>query len=322
MSRPLISVPIPCYNHENYIDDCIDSLLSQTYTNAEIIFNDDASTDKTWDRILARKAELEQKFVKVVIHRNEINGGITKSLNYMIGQCRGDIYKSIASDDMLDSKCFENIVDYFTNHPEIDFVLSSGFMVSSNVKFPPITLDERLFADPPYTDGENVFEELYHYPFTSVGMAFKMKLFDKYGKYDENITVDDWEIMLRFASNGVKFGFIKDPLFYYRRNPSSITSLADNDKLEQRRLFIYSGESAILNKYRDRAGERLYHQELYIRTMTNYKIAYNKQLSKLLKLTYRKLMDYKLWGIKVIYIFLYIKVYKVYRKIKYKQNIY
>lgn len=322
MNRPLISVPIPSYNHEKYIDDCIDSLLSQTYTNAEIIFNDDASTDKTWDRILARKAELEQKFVRVIIHRNEINGGITKSLNYMIGQCRGDIYKSIASDDMLDSKCFENIVDYFTNHPEIDFVLSSGFMVSSNVKFPPITLDERLFAVPPYTDGENVFEELYHCPFTSVGMAFKMKLFDKYGKYDENITVDDWEIMLRFASNGVKFGFINDPLFYYRRNPSSITSLADNDKLEQRRLFIYSGELAILNKYRDRAGERLYHRELYIRTIANYKIAYNKQLSKLLKLTYRKLMDYKLWGIKVIYIFLYIKVYKVYRKIKYKQNIY
>lgn len=322
MSRPLISVPIPSYNHEDYIDDCIDSLLSQTYTNAEIIFNDDASTDRTWDKILARKSELEKKFVRVIIHRNENNGGITKSLNYMIDQCHGDIYKSIASDDMLDPKCFENIVDYFDGHPDIDFVLSSGFMVSSNAKFPPIMLDERLFAVPPYKDGEIVFDKLYHGPFASVGMAFKMKLFDRYGKYDETITIDDWELMLRFASNGVKFGFISNPLFYYRQSPGSITSLADNDKLEQRRLFIYSGEEAILNKYRDSAGERLYHQELYIRTMSNYKIAYNKKLSNMLNLTYRKLMDYKIWGIKVIYIFLYIKVYKVYRKIKYKQNIY
>lgn len=321
MNRPLISVPIPSYNHEKYIDDCIDSLLSQTYTNAEIIFNDDASTDKTWDRILARKEELEKKFVRVVIHRNEINGGITKSLNYMIGQCRGDIYKSIASDDMLDSKCLENIVDYFANHPDIDFILSSGFMVSSDVKFPPIMIDERLFAVPPYTDGEIVFDKLYHGPFASVGMAFKMKLFDKYGKYDESITVDDWELMLRFASNGVKFGFINTPLFYYRRSPGSITSLVKNDSLEQRRFFIYSGEVSILDKYRERAGDNLYRSELYSRTMSNYKIAYNNELSKLSEVTYNRLLDHKLWGIRVIYTYMYIKVYKVYRRIKYKQKI-
>ena len=321
MSRPLISVPIPSYNHEKYIDDCIDSLLSQTYTNAEIIFNDDASTDKTWDRILARKAELEQKFVRVIIHRNVINGGITKSLNYMIDQCHGDIYKSIASDDMLDSKCFEQIVAYFDNHPDVDFVLSSGFSVKSSAKFPPEITEERMYLNPPYVDNEDVFDKIYHNPFISIGMAFKMKLFDKYGKYDESITVDDWELMLRFASNGVKFGFINTPLFYYRRSPGSITSLVKNDSLEQRRFFIYSGEVNILNKYKERAGDNLYRSELYRRTLSNYKIAYNNELPKLSEVTYNRLLDHKLWGIRVIYTYMYIKVYKVYRRLKYKQKI-
>ncbi len=316
MNRPLISVPIPCYNHEKYIDSCIDSLLSQTYSNAEIIINDDASTDGSWERILARKPELERKFTRVIIHKNKNNSGITKNLNYMIDLCHGDIYKSIASDDMLDSKCFEHIVNYFNSNSNIDFALSSGYEVDSNVCFPPESINDRIYLKAPYEDGEDLVKKIYHNPFISVGMAFRMNLFEKYGKYDESITVDDWELMLRFASYGVKFGFISSPLFYYRRSPGSITSLANNDTLERRRLFIYSGEEDILNKYRKKVGDKLYLKELYIRTMSNYKIAYNNKLPRLLEVTYSKLMDKRIWGNRVINTFLYIKAYQVYRKLK------
>lgn len=51
MSNPLISVIIPAYNHENYVQECINSIIEQTYKNIELIIVDDGSKDSTWNKI-------------------------------------------------------------------------------------------------------------------------------------------------------------------------------------------------------------------------------------------------------------------------------
>ena len=61
MNNPLVSIVIPTYNREQYIEDAIKSAINQTYRNIEIIIVDNCSTDSTWD-ILNRWAESELKF--------------------------------------------------------------------------------------------------------------------------------------------------------------------------------------------------------------------------------------------------------------------
>lgn len=51
MSAPLVSIVIPCFNVENYIEDCLKSILKQTYLNKEVLMIDDGSTDNTLDKI-------------------------------------------------------------------------------------------------------------------------------------------------------------------------------------------------------------------------------------------------------------------------------
>ena len=63
----LISVIIPAYNHERYVEECIRSIMAQTYRNIELIVIDDGSTDGTFAKLQELKPECEKRFVRVVM---------------------------------------------------------------------------------------------------------------------------------------------------------------------------------------------------------------------------------------------------------------
>jgi len=75
MSTPLVSVIMPAYNHEAYIQQAIDSVLNQTWGNFELIIIDDASSDRTWGLISACKD------ARVRAYRHEVNQGAHEGLN-------------------------------------------------------------------------------------------------------------------------------------------------------------------------------------------------------------------------------------------------
>ena len=58
----LVSILVVVYNHESYIDDCIQSILNQTYRNLEIIIADDCSTDNSFQKAMSWKEKLQQSF--------------------------------------------------------------------------------------------------------------------------------------------------------------------------------------------------------------------------------------------------------------------
>ena len=63
-SLPLVSVIIPAYNHEKYVQETISSIIKQTYQNLELIVIDDGSTDNTWQEINNLKGICEKRFIK------------------------------------------------------------------------------------------------------------------------------------------------------------------------------------------------------------------------------------------------------------------
>ena len=99
MDEKLVSVIIPAYNIEDYIGRCLDSVLSQTYKNLEIIVIDDGSSDRTGEIL----DDYEKKNHRMkVIHKE--NGGVSSARNIGIDRANGDYIGFVDGDDRVKSK--------------------------------------------------------------------------------------------------------------------------------------------------------------------------------------------------------------------------
>ena len=97
--KPLVSIIVPIFNVEKYLSECINSILSQTYKNIEIILIDDGSTDKSAE--ICDKYALEDKRVRVI---HKINGGVSAARNDALQQADGQLIMFVDSDDWIDSE--------------------------------------------------------------------------------------------------------------------------------------------------------------------------------------------------------------------------
>lgn len=102
LSKPLLSVVIPGYNVEEYIEECLDSLVNQTFTDFEVIMVDDGSPDGT-GAIMDRYASNYANFI--VVH-NE-NGGLSAARNSGLTYCSGEFVAFVDSDDVLPEDAYQ-----------------------------------------------------------------------------------------------------------------------------------------------------------------------------------------------------------------------
>ena len=96
---PKISILIPVYNGEKYIKKCLDSAISQTYKNIDIIVIDDGCTDNT--------VNIVKQYKNIKIYHNSKNMGIGFSRNLAIQKCETDLFIFLDSDDTLEKNCIE-----------------------------------------------------------------------------------------------------------------------------------------------------------------------------------------------------------------------
>lgn len=102
MSKPLISIFMPTYNAEKYVEEAIDSALAQDYPNIEVVISDDASTDTT-PQILKTYQEKFPEKIKLFLQQKNL--GVTKNCNFILEKCSGDYVCFFAGDDVLISNC-------------------------------------------------------------------------------------------------------------------------------------------------------------------------------------------------------------------------
>ena len=103
--QPLISVIVPVYNVEQYIHQCVDSILSQTYKNLEIILVDDGSPDNC-PAICDEYARNDDR-VKII---HQENGGISAARNSALDLCTGEYIAFVDSDDWIESNAYEEMM--------------------------------------------------------------------------------------------------------------------------------------------------------------------------------------------------------------------
>ena len=112
---PRISVVVACWNVEKYIANCVDSILSQTYGNIEIILVDDCSSDGT----LSILNEYALKDTRIVVVQRNKNGGRSECRNSGIAKATGDLISFVDGDDALEKNAYQEIIDHYDDSVDV-----------------------------------------------------------------------------------------------------------------------------------------------------------------------------------------------------------
>lgn len=118
-TAPLVSIVIPTYNREQYISKAVDSAISQTYNNIEVVIVDNCSTDKTWEMLSSYK----NKNTNIRIFQNESNLGPVRNWQRCFEQAKGEFVKILWSDDWIDPTFVERAIEEIDS--ETAFVISN-----------------------------------------------------------------------------------------------------------------------------------------------------------------------------------------------------
>ena len=207
MISDLVSVVIPVYNSGKFLEECLDSILAQTYQNIEIIAVDDGSTDSSPD-ILERYSDK----ISIISQKNQ---GLAYALNLGINKMKGKWFKWFSPDDVMYSNTIEILIDEAKNHSDNTIIYSNWNIIDDAGN----TLREFH---------ESNYNELSEFDFNVRlldGQQINVNttlipsiLFKKYGirELDDPVAID-YDFFLRSALlHNVKFHLISQPLVKYR----------------------------------------------------------------------------------------------------------
>jgi len=197
-----VSVIIPAYNAEKFIEKAIHSALQQDEVSEVIVVND-GSTDKTGDII--KKIQNQNAMVKIYDHEHNANQGRSASRNLGIENATGNYIAFLDADDFYLPNRFENDKKLFQLHSTIDGVYNAigahFYRESTTKEFEKL----KLFTINKKIDPENLFEALisgkYGY-FSIDGLTLKKSVFQTIGKFNENLLVSEdtdlfWKMALK-----------------------------------------------------------------------------------------------------------------------------
>lgn len=127
-SVPRVSFGLPIFNGENYVEDAIESVLMQTYTDFELIISDNASTDQT-QTICSRAAALDSR---IRYYRNNQNLGASINFNRVFELSKGEFFNWIAHDDLISAKYLEMSVASMDENPSAVLCYPRATIIDSN----------------------------------------------------------------------------------------------------------------------------------------------------------------------------------------------
>lgn len=226
---PKISVVMPCFNHVQFVEKAILSVLSQTYKNFELIVIDDGSTDGSVDLLEALSERLPFTLV------TQENRGVCKTLNRAVIEfSTGDYVSLLASDDFWHETKLTKQMRCINDAHDSDFCFSLAKEFDSETE-----RTIRIFPKKPLVG--NVLNKVFirqHVPAGSI--LFTRKLFDKLGGFDENLIEEDWDFVIRSAAV-TNFCAVSEPLFFYR-------SHLNNTMKTTNRRVIFHQKAKLLSK--------------------------------------------------------------------------
>nr|WP_306287556.1 glycosyltransferase family A protein [Pseudoalteromonas sp. WY3] len=208
-NKPLVSIIIPCYNHENYIQNSIQSVIDQDYKNIELIIIDDGSTDRSVDKIKEMSTYCEKRFENYVfIHR--ANKGVSATLNQGLSIAQGKYVSFCSSDDSYHPEKVSRQMLFLQSNPKLNccytlicFVDEYSNIIESETELVNSKLNVSISF-------EDILKFKINLPIT--GMFITKYIRDKLGGFDETLSAEDYDMNLKVAQES-KICFVKDRLY-------------------------------------------------------------------------------------------------------------
>lgn len=231
-NRPLVSVCIPVYNGKKYIDETIQSILAQTYCHIEIIIQDNASTDGTWELL----QEYAAKYPQIFIERNIQNYGMTANWNLVINRARGDYAMLLSADDTLGCEFLTRCLTMFACD-DFDILTTNHYYLREGKCMPrPKLVSPGLHVNFSHT-------VLLYNPFSinfSLFSKSALQRLSRDGKlFPRQLLTCDYDLWFRVALGGLRVCYLNEHLASYRIHNDNL-SLQRSRMLRHAALVILS----------------------------------------------------------------------------------
>uniref|UniRef100_UPI00124F80C0 glycosyltransferase family 2 protein n=1 Tax=Acinetobacter nosocomialis TaxID=106654 RepID=UPI00124F80C0 len=263
----LVSIIVPCYNHERYIQGTIRSIINQNYENIELIVIDDGSKDSSVEKIYQMHEVCKNRFKRFEFRHRE-NKGLSATLNEALEWCQGKYFSTIASDDLMLEDKTEIQVDFLENNHDVVALFGSADYIDEN---------DSIKKTNELKKQEYTFDKIFlnDCQFYAPTQMMKLDTIREIGGYDPEILVEDWYMWLKMAEKGIVYCLSKK-LALYRIHSSNSTK---NSK------FIYENNLKTLELYKD----NVLYDKAYAKIRWTY-ISWTGQQDKLKSL--RLLLEY------------------------------
>lgn len=233
-----VSVVVPIYNNEKYLDKCLDSLVNQTLKDIEIICVNDGSTDSSLS-IIEKYAEIDSRVVIV----NQVNQGQSVARNSGIKIAQGEYIGFLDSDDWADFTMFEKL---YNQAKDLDTDITMCSITTFNeltneysITDPYMTLDlfPKSFENRSFTVNET-FDFIFRICVTPWNKIYRTEFLRKKNiKFVEKLNFEDNVFCIETMLKSNSMSVLKEPLVFYRS--ASLTSYSHSNKYDEKKLDFF-----------------------------------------------------------------------------------
>ena len=213
---PLVSVIVPCFKQSHLLDETLQSVTNQSFTNWECIIVNDGSPDDT-EEVALKWCSRDDRFK----YQHKINGGLPAARNTGVLISKGLYILPLDSDDILHPEYMGEMLKVLDTNLELGIASCHRFFFSGNT-------DNILQIHK--TRGDNVDDLLFENQLMPSSM-YRKECWTQVGGYDENMVkgYEDWEYWISITKLGWKYKIVEKPLFYYRKSTSSMLMTTNRD---------------------------------------------------------------------------------------------
>ncbi len=211
IQSPKISVLMGIYNCENTLEDAIQSILAQSYSNVELILCDDGSTDRTYE--IAQT--YATKHPSIILLRNDTNKGLAYALNNCLRYASGNLIARQDGDDFSSAERFQQQVDCFLKHPTIAIVSTATTQFDENGEWGQIFLPRKPKKE----------DFIKQSPFCHGSSMMTRSSLESVGGYNTEQTTfrsEDYDLWFRMYAAGFLGRNIQQPLYFVREDRNAL----------------------------------------------------------------------------------------------------
>ena len=227
---PLISVIMPVYNGEKYLNKAVESILGQTFTDFELIVVDDGSTDGS----AAILESFCQNDTRVIVQKHSQNKGIPAALNAGLALARGRYIARMDADDICLPERFEKQAAFLEKHPEIDVLGSAVQLINGrgqNIGMLSVPLEDLAIR------WTGLFSASFLHPTVMLRHSVLIEHNIQYTASRDQAEDFAFFTQLLEHARGANFS---ETILLYRIHSSSVTSQSSRNNLSRKSMLIYA----------------------------------------------------------------------------------